>query len=372
MSTGDDAWGVTQPRAAEWDLAEKVAASFMRDHLDLVDAVATAETGDYGIDVIATATVGQVKWHVGAVGRPDIQRLVGAGADHPGCSLVFFSRSNYSQGAVEYADRHRIALFTYTGGPEALFAAVNSEAEARIAATERARAEHSAEQRRQEQQRAARVAHDAAEAAEAWQREHLAREQAEALRLANERTRSEAEAARRFQREQAKREALERRRAKAEHRGHVHRQRQEVSHQQRQERRAALPNGYSAKVGASAVVAAFGCLLPVGAPSLLAWWLARTARADLSRSGIARSTPLLRVTAVMAGAGLVLFVLVVFSLVAQLTGQMDADGDTTLVGDVLMGLLLLGAIPLTVWFLVRNWRAARLPPSDDPGSSSTT
>ncbi len=368
MSTGDDAWGVTQPRAAEWDLAEKVAASFMRDHLDLVDAVATAETGDYGIDVMATGTVGQVKWHVGAVGRPDIQRLVGAGADHPGCSLVFFSRSNYSQGAVEYADRHRIALFTYTGGPQALFAAVNSEAEARIAATERARAEQAAEQRRQEQARATRVARDAAEAAEARQREQLAREQAEALRLANERMRSEAEAARRFQREQAKREALERRRAEAEHRCHVRQQRRAV----RQQHRAALPNGYSAKVVAAAVVAAFGCLLPVGLPSLLAWWLARTARADLSRSGIARSTPLLRVTAVMAGAGSVLFVLVVFSLVAQLTGQMDADGDTTLVGDVLMGLLLLGAIPLTVWFLVMNWRAARLPPSDDPGSSSTT
>lgn len=368
MSTGDDAWGVTQPRAAEWDLAEKVAASFMRDHLDLVDAVATAETGDYGIDVMATGTVGQVKWHVGAVGRPDIQRLVGAGADHPGCSLVFFSRSNYSQGAVEYADRHRIALFTYTGGPQALFAAVNSEAEARIAATERARAEQAAEQRSQEQARATRVARDAAEAAEARRREQLAREQAEALRLANERMRSEAEAARRFQREQAKREALERRRAEAEHRGHVRQQRRAV----RQQHRAALPNGYSVKVVAAAVVAAFGCLLPVGLPSLLAWWLARTARADLSRSGIARSTPLLRVTAVMAGAGSVLFVLVVFSLVAQLTGQMDADGDTTIVGDVLMGLLLLGAIPLTVWFLVMNWRAARLPPSDDPGSSSTT
>jgi hypothetical protein len=51
-----------------------------------------------------------VKWHATQVGRPDLQRLVGAAGTQR--QLVFVSRAGFSAPAVEYANRLSMALIT--------------------------------------------------------------------------------------------------------------------------------------------------------------------------------------------------------------------------------------------------------------------
>ena len=68
---------------------------------------------DGGIDVRSTRALAQVKYLAAAVGRPDLQRLAGAGAGEPGKQLFFFSGSDYTPTALEYADLTGIALFSY-------------------------------------------------------------------------------------------------------------------------------------------------------------------------------------------------------------------------------------------------------------------
>ncbi|WP_083885590.1 restriction endonuclease [Nocardia thailandica] len=68
---------------------------------------------DGGIDVRSSVALAQVKWRGGAVSRPDVQQLFGAHGSDFGKALLFFAASDYSQPAVEYADRHSIALFVY-------------------------------------------------------------------------------------------------------------------------------------------------------------------------------------------------------------------------------------------------------------------
>ena len=77
------------------------------------DAAVTTGGPDGGIDVRATYALAQVKFLASAVGRPDLQRLIGAAAGEPGRQLIFFTGSDYSAKAVEFADGAAIALFTY-------------------------------------------------------------------------------------------------------------------------------------------------------------------------------------------------------------------------------------------------------------------
>jgi hypothetical protein len=94
-----------------WQDAEHNAADWMR-YWGYKDARALPGGPDSGIDVRASGAIGQVKFQGAQVGRPALQRLVGARADADD-QLFFFTGSNYSKAAVEYADERGIVLFQY-------------------------------------------------------------------------------------------------------------------------------------------------------------------------------------------------------------------------------------------------------------------
>lgn len=66
-----------------------------------------------GIDVRATGALGQVKYQAALVGRPELQRFVGARPYGSTAQLIFFTGSNYAPTAVTYAQEWSIALFRY-------------------------------------------------------------------------------------------------------------------------------------------------------------------------------------------------------------------------------------------------------------------
>lgn len=79
----------------------------LRD-LGFRDARVTKQGADGGIDVTGRHVAAQVKWHAKPVGRPDLQRLVGAAGTQR--QLVFVSREGFSAPAVQYADQLNMAL----------------------------------------------------------------------------------------------------------------------------------------------------------------------------------------------------------------------------------------------------------------------
>ncbi len=95
-----------------WQDAEINAATWMR-HWGFPDAMVTNGGADGGIDVRSSRALAQVKYLAAAVGRPDLQRLGGVGAGEPGKHLFFFSGSDYTATALEYANATGIALFNY-------------------------------------------------------------------------------------------------------------------------------------------------------------------------------------------------------------------------------------------------------------------
>ncbi len=112
---GDErsAWGQPGPQfVGSWEAAELNAAMWMR-HWGYADATARPGGPDRGIDVRATGALAQVKNRPSQVGRPDIQRLLGAAIDHPDAKLFFFAAGGFSAAAIEEADRRDIALFTF-------------------------------------------------------------------------------------------------------------------------------------------------------------------------------------------------------------------------------------------------------------------
>jgi hypothetical protein len=95
-----------------WQDAEHNAAAWMRCW-GFGDAAAQPGGSDGGVDVRASGALAQVKFKAVMVGRPELQRLVGArGLDH-NARLLFFSGTDYAATAVEYADHMGIALFQY-------------------------------------------------------------------------------------------------------------------------------------------------------------------------------------------------------------------------------------------------------------------
>jgi hypothetical protein len=76
------------------------------------DAVAQPGGPDSGVDVRATGAIGQVKYQAVLVGRPELQRVVGARGMASETLLLFFTGSDYASTAVAYADEMGIACST--------------------------------------------------------------------------------------------------------------------------------------------------------------------------------------------------------------------------------------------------------------------
>lgn len=107
MPTADQPHGIRT-----WHDAEIFAVSVLRAW-GYPDAALTTSGADGGIDIQGTHVVGQVKHRSAPTGRPDIQRLYGARGIGTQ-DLVFFSRSGYSPEAIDYAQVHDVALFSYS------------------------------------------------------------------------------------------------------------------------------------------------------------------------------------------------------------------------------------------------------------------
>ncbi len=82
-------------------------------HWGYTDAAARPGGPDSGIDVRATGALGQVKYQAAQVGRPELQRFVGARPYGSTAQLIFFTGSDYTPTAVAYAQEWNIALFSY-------------------------------------------------------------------------------------------------------------------------------------------------------------------------------------------------------------------------------------------------------------------
>jgi len=100
--------------------AEIVAAEWLR-YFGFADAVVTGNGADGGIDVESSLAVAQVKFKGVQTGRPELQQLFGV-ASHFGKHAFFFSLSEYSQVAINFADEAGISLFKfdYQGQPVAV------------------------------------------------------------------------------------------------------------------------------------------------------------------------------------------------------------------------------------------------------------
>lgn len=98
--------------------AEQAAATWMR-WLGIKDAEATPTGPDEGVDVLSEEAVAQVKAQMVAIGRPEVQKLLGA-STRAGKRALFFSLGGYTSGAVEFADATDVALFVFDlqGQPE--------------------------------------------------------------------------------------------------------------------------------------------------------------------------------------------------------------------------------------------------------------
>lgn len=108
MTGGRSPW-LNQVRT--WQDAELNAAAWLRAW-GYRDARAAMGGPDGGVDVRASGALAQVKFRASQIGRPDLQRLLGA-ATGTQAQLFFFTGTGYSRHAVEFADQTGIALFTY-------------------------------------------------------------------------------------------------------------------------------------------------------------------------------------------------------------------------------------------------------------------
>ncbi|TCB94466.1 hypothetical protein E0H26_21380 [Micromonospora zingiberis] len=102
------------PQAIDsWQKAESNAADWMR-YWGFADARVTEGGADSGVDVWSRAALAQVKCEAVQVGRPVLQRLVGARGRDVDKALFVFSGAGFSSPAVEYANEMDICLFKYT------------------------------------------------------------------------------------------------------------------------------------------------------------------------------------------------------------------------------------------------------------------
>ena len=96
-------------RVVDWRDAELAAAEWMRAH-GWPDAYAAGRGADNGLDVISGNAVAQVKWHSKPMGRPDLQKLVGA-TWNIGATMLAFSRSGFTAPAIAFAEDNGVGLF---------------------------------------------------------------------------------------------------------------------------------------------------------------------------------------------------------------------------------------------------------------------
>ncbi len=96
-----------------WGSAESNAAAWMR-FWGFRDARVTQGGADAGVDVRSRGALAQVKFEAAQVGRPVLQRLVGARGRSVNQDLFFFSGVGFSAQAVEYANEMDIRLFKYS------------------------------------------------------------------------------------------------------------------------------------------------------------------------------------------------------------------------------------------------------------------
>lgn len=93
--------------------AEQLAADWMR-HLGEASAAVTRFVGDGGIDVQGTFFLAQVKHFAGRVAVAAIREFAGVvAADPRRRNGLFFTATGYGTGAIDFANRTGIALFTY-------------------------------------------------------------------------------------------------------------------------------------------------------------------------------------------------------------------------------------------------------------------
>ena len=96
-----------------WHEAEKIAAAWMYA-FGFVTAKLTPGGADLGVDVRAPqVAIAQVKRKRAAIGRPEVQLLVGG--RHPALleKMLFFSRSAYLESATQWANWWAVALFRF-------------------------------------------------------------------------------------------------------------------------------------------------------------------------------------------------------------------------------------------------------------------
>lgn len=331
------------PRAQEWDLAEQVAATFMRDHLLQSDAIATPGSGDSGIDVVCRQAVAQVKWHTNSVGRPDVQRLVGAGADHPGVALAFFSRSGYSQGAIEYADRHNVSLFSYDASQSRLFVPMNRAAVRWLSAAEQSVRQEAAAKEHEERALKAKATASAAAATAARVQARIAQERLKSQRYERKQARRAEKAAQEAERAQARAESGVAPAGQAQESGQSHGQPQQPA-----PRLQRVPG-----VG-GLVLGIVGCVIPLGVLSVLAWRSARRSRIDLTERGTSRSPLILRATALVAVIGAWLSLIVLASLVTE-PFEDRSEGELSTAGGIAVTIALVGG-GILAWWMFRQWQ----------------
>lgn len=87
--------------------------------LGYTDVEVTPPGSDEGLDVVSREAVAQVKHRRSAVGRPDVQRLLGASG---GRHCVFFALTGYTREAIKYADGSGISLLTYSSDGDVMAA----------------------------------------------------------------------------------------------------------------------------------------------------------------------------------------------------------------------------------------------------------
>lgn len=106
---------------SSWQTAEENAAEWMRAW-GYQSVALTVAGADAGVDVHAVGAIAQVKFEASQVGRPALQKLVGARGRDTDLVMLFFSGAGYSRPAVDYGNELGIGLFHYnlTGQMSAL------------------------------------------------------------------------------------------------------------------------------------------------------------------------------------------------------------------------------------------------------------
>lgn len=99
------------PLGVSPDGAETLCAQWM-EHLGQTNVRVTRSKSDGGIDVESDAWLAQVKHYRGSVGVTEVRELVGV-TSIDGRTPVFFTSGQYTSGALEFADRAQVLLFSY-------------------------------------------------------------------------------------------------------------------------------------------------------------------------------------------------------------------------------------------------------------------